>query len=297
MNFYLEVKSTGRRLYFPIIPDKVNITSGANTVPINIIKSGENKIPRGVKATGYTWTSTLPGKSMKGQSFVIDWQAPKTIIALIEEWKTKHTELKFVVGKFINDDVFVEVFNRELFGQGHCKYNITLTKQPNLTVTTSPAPKTKSSGTSTKKGTVTGKKVTFRKGAGKSYKKLGTIKKGTTVTIYSTSGNWYMIKKSGSDPDSDLKKGMTSGGSYNKSDEWWICSSYVKVGTGSSDKTKKSSGRKASASHGSGHGSSGGKKKLTGTAPKTGLVNPKPTVQKPASQKPLKPGERRDMTQ
>jgi len=281
IDFYLKEKTGDKQLVFPIIPNEVNETSGANTVPINIIKTGENKIPRGEKATGWSWDSLFPGKGMRGYSFVNsgvkeDWKEPKKLVSQLEKWKKNGTKLTLVIGDLINVDVFVDVFNKKYFGAGNCRYSITLTKYPDITVTTSPAPAPKTSSSSsknTKKGKVTGSKVTFRKGPGKSYKKLGTLKKNAEVTIYATSGNWYKIKESGSDPDSSLKKGVTSGGGTKKEDEWWICATYVKITSGkASTKESHSTKRKSTKSKGGGSTKTP-KKPYTGTLPKTGLTN------------------------
>lgn len=229
MNFYIEDKATGTRFIFPIIPNKVNITSGANTIPINIIGKGEMRIPRGEKATGYSWDGTLPGRSMKDQSFVTTWTSPKLAVNQLEKWKRKGTKLHFLVENLIDADVFIENFNRDFYGMGHCHYNIMLTIYPVLTVTTSPAPapkKKKGKGGQYPTGVITGSKVKYRKGPGKNYKKLGTLKKGETVTIYGTSGNWYKIKEN---------------------QEGWVCASYVKITSGQEQqptKTKSSGGGK-----------------------------------------------------
>lgn len=260
IDFYLKEKSGSKQLVFPIIPNEVNEAAGANTIPINIIKTGENKIPRGEKVTGYSWDGLFPGKGMKGYSFVnsgvsSDWKEPKKLVSQIEEWKKGGTELTLVIGDIINVDVFVEVFNKKYYGAGHCRYSITLTKYPNLTVTTSPAPAPKeksSTGSNTKKGVVTGNKVAYRKGPGKSYKKLGTLKKGTEVTIYATNGNWYKIKEG--DP------------------EWWICASYIKVTSGAASTKKTKSKKRKSTKSKSGSSGSTPKQPYTGTLPKTGLV-------------------------
>ena len=338
MNFYLEEilvdgrggsGGAGKRLIFPIIPDEVEVTSGANVVPLNIIKSGEVRIPRGEKATGYTWDGFLPGNSMKGASFINtdpdEWQSATVIVKMLEKWKKKGTPLKFVVGKFVNADVFIENFNYRYFGQNHCKYSITLTKYPTLTVSVSPAPKKTSSGTDGdpkavgKYGKVNKDKVIYRNGPGPSYKKLGTLKKGTEVKIYAVSGNWYKIKEAG---------GFGSGGQFISGwgnneqiariiaagyanlpgltqDEWWVCATYITItggkptkktptiyqfpgssgGGGSSGKKKKHSS--------SSHGGSGGKKHVTAKVPTSKRTDPKPTVRKPGPSNPERGGNRR----
>lgn len=303
-NFYLEEilidgkggsGGAGKRLIFPIIPDEVNVSSGANTIPINIIKTGEARIPRGEKATGYSWDGMLPGKSMKGAAFINspsdEWQSAITIVKILEKWKKNGTPLKFVCGKYINADVFIENFNRKYFGQGHCKYSITLTKYPALTVSVSAAPKsTKKSASSDavgRKGKTT-KKVAYRSGPGTSYTKLGTLNKGVEVTIYAVSGNWYKIKNSNAlNLDSAVMKELNKSATLG-SREWWVCATYVKLTSGKPTKTtptstsssSSSSSGKKSKSHKStrSSGGSGGKKRVKVTVPSTKLVSPQTKV-------------------
>lgn len=234
MNFYLEtIEETSTRLNFPIVPDQLNVSSGANTISLNVINSGEAKIPRGEKATGYSWDGFLPGDSMKNAAFINadanSWQSVPDIVGLLEDWKKKGTRLKFVVGSIVNTDVFIETFNRKHFGLDHCKYSITLTKYPTLTVSVSPPPSADEGGGAGtgETGKVKKNNVCYRKGPGTKYKKLGKLKKGTVVTIYGSKGNWYKIN--------------------NGSPEWWISKSYVKLNGGNTTKksSSKSSGKKS----------------------------------------------------
>lgn len=266
MNFYLEQQTDGnvKRLNFPIVPNELSVTSGANTLPLNIIKTGEARIPRGLKATGYSWEGMMPGSSMKGAAFINTdadaWQEPRDIINILDTWMKNGTKLKFVAGKFVNEDVFIENFSKKFFGLNHCKYSITLTKYPTLTVSVSPAPKKSTSGGSSggssyPEGKVNKNKVAYRKGPGTKYKKLGKKNKGDKVTIYGTKGNWYKIKES---------------------PEWWISKSYVTLTSGKAEKKsgggkKKSSGSKKPKSS---TGSTGGKQPVKVTIPTSKLVKP-----------------------
>ena len=267
MKICLTEKSSGRQLFIPLLPNEVQVKTGANTIPINIIKTGEVRIPRGVKATGYSWDGTFPGISLSNVTFVTDWQEPKRIVAQLNEWRINNSELNLMVGKYINDDVFIEDFPYKYFGVDNIKYSITLTKAPNLFVTTSPAPPAKESqssggsGAAYPTGKVTGKKVNYRKGPGKNYAKLGTLKKGTVVTIYGTSGSWYKI---------------------NQSPEWWIKSSYVKITSGEATKSKKSKKKtkKKNKNSTSNTKTNNSKKNLSTTLPSTKLVNTKAKVVK-----------------
>ncbi|MBQ9739302.1 MAG: peptidoglycan-binding protein, partial [Kiritimatiellae bacterium] len=65
MDFYLTNLTSGVRLRIPILPDRLSVKTGAMTVALNIIKTGEVKIPRGSMLTGYSWNSTFPGEAMR----------------------------------------------------------------------------------------------------------------------------------------------------------------------------------------------------------------------------------------
>ena len=71
-----------------------------------------------------------------------------------------------------------------------------------------------STSTTKKTGTVTTDVLNVRSGAGTSYSKIGTLKKGATVTILQTSNGWHKIELSG------VKIG-------------WVSSDYIKITTSS----------------------------------------------------------------
>ena len=71
-----------------------------------------------------------------------------------------------------------------------------------------------STSTTKKTGTVTTDVLNVRSGAGTSYSKIGTLKKGATVTILQTSNGWHKIELSGG------KIG-------------WVSADYIKITTSS----------------------------------------------------------------
>ena len=50
---------------------------------------------------------------------------------------------------------------------------------------------------SCEKGTVTATSLNVRSGASTSYRKIGSLKKGSSVNIYDTKNGWYKIKYDG----------------------------------------------------------------------------------------------------
>lgn len=87
MEFYLTSKRTGARLRIPLLPDRLNVKTGASVVSLSIIKKGEVKIPRGSTLTGYSWNGVFPSDQLASASYVYDWQEPAKIIKLLEEWQ------------------------------------------------------------------------------------------------------------------------------------------------------------------------------------------------------------------
>lgn len=268
MNIYLTSKKSKERLRIPLLPDKLSVSTGAYTIPLNIVKTGEVRIPRGATLTGYSWTGVFPGESMSGHSFVYDWQKPQKIIKLLTGWEHKGETLVLSSGELgINSDVFIESFSYEYFGIDNVSYTINLTVRKELFVTTTAPPPVEEKkgddgggGDSTKAkkyGTVKtgGSNLNVRKKPSTSAKKIGKLKNKTKVEILGKTGNWYIIP---------YEKGVDGKG--------YIYASYVKL-----DASGSSSGKKKKSSS-----SSGGKKKpakapksdtTTSTGKKTLTVN------------------------
>lgn len=252
MDIYLTEISSGQRLRIPLLPDRLNIKTGASVVTMNIIKTGEVKIPRGSTLTGYSWNGVFPSEALENASFVFDWQEPARIVAQIKEWEEKGSILRLMVTDLsINADVFVEAFNGDYYGVGDFSYTINLTTRRELTVTTVPAPpvpvvppNTSPPATTNKqygKVQTNGSNLNIRKKASTSSTIIGKLKNGATVEILGKTGNWYIVP---------CDKG-TNGKGY-------AYASYIKlISGGSGSSGGSSSGGSGSSSGGS--GSSGNK--------------------------------------
>ena len=72
MEFYLTSKRTGARLRIPLLPDRLNVKTGASVVSLSIIKKGEVKIPHSRDILGMVYsrqTNWLPLRmSMTGRN-------------------------------------------------------------------------------------------------------------------------------------------------------------------------------------------------------------------------------------
>jgi uncharacterized protein YgiM (DUF1202 family) len=245
MDFYLTSLQSGDRLRFPILPDRLNVKTGAMVVALNIIKTGEVRIPRGSTLTGYSWNGTFPGEGMYGLPFVFDWQPPARIIELLCKWEAEGQTLRFMVTDLsVNVDVFIEAFTYDYYGIGNVSYTLNLTTRKELTVTTVPAPTTPSTpddssesddDSSKTYGIVkVSSRLNVRQKASTSSKILGKLKNGTRVEILGKTGNWYIIPYSSG----------TNGKAY-------VYKSYVKL------ESQSSGGSSSSGSSGGSSGSSG----------------------------------------
>lgn len=245
MDFYLTSLQSGDRLRFPILPDRLNVKTGAMVVALNIIKTGEVRIPRGSTLTGYSWNGTFPGEGMYGLPFVFDWQPPARIIELLCKWEAEGQTLRFMVTDLsINVDVFIETFTYDYYGTGNASYTLNLTTKKELTVTTVPAPTTPSTpddssesddDSSKTYGIVkVSSRLNVRQKASTSSKILGKLKNGARVEILGKTGNWYIIPYSSG----------TNGKAY-------VYKSYVKL------ESQSSGGSSGGGSSGGGSGSSG----------------------------------------
>lgn len=253
MDIYITRKSTGERLRIPLLPDRVNVKTGAMVVPFQIIKLGEAKIPRGSALTMYSWNGVFPGRSMSDMSFVFDWQEPNRIVSLLKEWEANGETLTLMVTETtINADVFIESFTFEHYGVDNVSYTLGLTQIREVYVTTNPEPpvqETKGSTATESKpdsqkqyGTVrtNGANLNIRKGAGTDSKILGKLKNGSKIEILGKKGNWYQIEYEGSTA--------------------YISASYVKMDGSGSSKSSSASSKKSKS------GSTSAQKKTTATS-------------------------------
>lgn len=227
MDIYLRPKDGSSDWFrFPLMPDRISISTAASVVTLTVINLGEIRIPRGNQLTSYAWNGVLPGEHMSDASFVFDWQAPQTIIQRLREWQSSGTTLTLMVTELsINEDVFIQTLDYEYYGMGDCAYNISLSVRRELVVSVVPKPLLPedtpvAQGVPDAKpktvqvGQVTGGSVYYRKGPGTSYKAYGTYHKGDKLNLISKSGNWWKFECN--------KKGV-------ENNVAWMSGKYIKV--------------------------------------------------------------------
>lgn len=191
MDIYLTAKSNGERLRFPLLPDRINVKTGALPVSFQIIKLGEARIPRGTALTGVSWNGVLPGASMKDVSFVFDWQEPNVIVKLLNDWEGRGETLTLMVTETtINADVFIESFTYEHYGVDNVSYTLNLTQRRELYVETVPAPPPEEDDSGSDEDSSSGgkKKKKKKKQKKKKSSKSKSTKKTTATSSTSNTG-------------------------------------------------------------------------------------------------------------
>lgn len=140
MDFYLtEVKANnkqGKKIHFPMNPEKVTLSSGIITQDYSIITLGEVRIPNGNKLDVISWEGKLPGESRSNMSYVKDWISPSDIITALEKFKKDGSTLKLLITETtINKDFFIEQFDSTWSGgHGDIDYSITLTEAKEIKI-------------------------------------------------------------------------------------------------------------------------------------------------------------------
>lgn len=141
MDIYLTNSKTSERFRVPLLPDRLSVKSGAAVISLNVVKTGEIKIPRGSTLTGYSWNGVFPGETRKGLNFLSEWKSPVQAVAILNRWRDAGDTLRLMVTDLsINDDVFIESFVYDYQGMGDVTYTLNLTKRRVITVTTVPGP-------------------------------------------------------------------------------------------------------------------------------------------------------------
>lgn len=137
MDFYLTNLKDKARLHFPMNPEKVSLSSGANLQSYDIMGLGEVKVPLGNKLDVVTWEGKLPGASRKEMNYIKSWKSPTELYGLLKEYRESGTKLRLLITETpINLDVYIESFESTWGGLDDCDYKITLVQAIDLKVYT-----------------------------------------------------------------------------------------------------------------------------------------------------------------
>jgi len=118
MDFYLQDLATGRAVHFPVNPEEIRIQADTQSDTFRVLDLGEISLPRGRRATRYSWPGFLPGAARAGQPYMAFWRPPKDILFDLETWHGENARLRFMVTETeINKDVYIESL-RHTWGKG-----------------------------------------------------------------------------------------------------------------------------------------------------------------------------------
>lgn len=140
VDIYVREKNGSREIRFPILPEKINYTSGdAVFVTYEIMNRGEVAVPSGTGLSGIGWESEFPGSGRENDPMIRgEWKAPKYFHNILEDWKADGTTLTIlVVGYPFNFDVHLSRYSADPYGGfGDMSYKIEFQEARDFTVKT-----------------------------------------------------------------------------------------------------------------------------------------------------------------
>lgn len=84
------------KIRLPVLPEKINISSGTKDQSVDIVGLGEILIPQSRPATEYKFSSFFPAKKFPGVAFKT-LTAPKILVEKIMEWKNSTKPVHLIV--------------------------------------------------------------------------------------------------------------------------------------------------------------------------------------------------------
>lgn len=137
MDFYL-TDSAGKRLHFPLNPERVTAITAAKMQSFEALELGEFRFPRGGTPVVFSWEGIFPGERRKQSLFVKSWRDPKSIAGDLSGWRNSGTKLKLLVTETpINHDVYIETFEHTWEGgYGDARYTLQLVQVREIIIRT-----------------------------------------------------------------------------------------------------------------------------------------------------------------
>jgi len=136
MDIYLTDLETGDRFRFPMLPQNINVKTGAIFQNYTVLWAGDIKLPTGSELTGFQWEGILPGEVRKDEPYIREWTNPHGAQSLWSEWREKRKKLRLLVTETpINHDVYLERYTVDYkWGYGDYSYNISFVQAKDLKV-------------------------------------------------------------------------------------------------------------------------------------------------------------------
>jgi nucleoid-associated protein YgaU len=126
MDIYLTDLETGDRMRFPMLPQSINVQTGAIFQSYTILAVGDVKLPAGEELTGFSWDGILPGEARKNEPYVREWRDPKSIQSQWSVYRHKKKKLRLLVTETpINHDVYIGNYTVK-YKDGYGDYYYTL---------------------------------------------------------------------------------------------------------------------------------------------------------------------------
>jgi nucleoid-associated protein YgaU len=119
-----------------MLPEKINVHTGATFQSYNVLSIGAVKIPSGNELTGFSWDGILPGENRKGAPYIKEWVDPKAAQSLWSVYRDKKKKLKLLITETpVNHNVYLEGYDVDYEGgYGDYQYKIEFTQARDLKV-------------------------------------------------------------------------------------------------------------------------------------------------------------------
>lgn len=136
MDIFLTVLANGRRLQFPVLPEKIELNTESRLQSYDIMTLGEIQIPLGQKLIGFSWEGIFPGYVRRSEPYVRRWTSPKEIQSFLGGARSNGQKCRLMVTDTpINHDVYMESYRVEYSGGfGDYTYSISFLQAKDLIV-------------------------------------------------------------------------------------------------------------------------------------------------------------------
>ncbi len=135
MDFYL-TDETGKRLHFPMNPERITAVTAARIQTFEAIELGEYALPRGTVLTRITFDGLLPGETRKNTVLVKSWRDPGAIAGDLSAWRNEGKKLRLLVTETpFNHDVYIQTFEHTWEGgHGDMRYSLELVQARDILI-------------------------------------------------------------------------------------------------------------------------------------------------------------------